>query len=465
MSFYKQKRLQSLLNEANLNQAITAQGWVRTVRHSKAVSFINLNDGSNLNGLQIIVDGQQDCIQQAKQLHTGAAIEVTGTLVPSPAKGQAFELQAQSIRIHGNAPAEGYPLQKKGHTLEFLREIGHLRPRTNTFGSVFRVRNTVGHAIHQFFQDEGFIHLHSPIITGSDAEGAGEMFHVTSLDLEALPKTPAGTVDFQQDFFGKPVSLTVSGQLEGEIFAMAFSQVYTFGPTFRAENSNTSRHLAEFWMVEPEMAFADLNDNFELAERFLKHLIRVCLDQREEDLAFLQQMYDKQLITTLQQIEQAQFEKITYTEAIKLLEKSKQKFEFPVSWGMDLQSEHERWLTEKHFANPVAIVDYPKDIKAFYMRQNDDNKTVAAMDVLFPRMGEVIGGSQREERHDRLVQTIQEKGLKEQDYWWYLDLRRFGSAPHAGFGLGFERFVQFVTGMSNIRDVIAFPRVPNNALF
>ncbi len=447
------------------DQEVCVRGWVRTKRDSKNLSFINLNDGSDQSGIQIIVDANSEAHAATVEVHTGAAVEVIGILVASPGKGQKFEIQATGLRLYGNASGEDYPLQKKGHTLEFLREIAHLRPRTNTFGCVFRVRNGIAYAIHKFFQERGFLYVHTPILTVSDAEGAGEMFRVTSMDLDQLPKDSEGHTDFSKDFFGRPVNLTVSGQLNVETFACALSDVYTFGPTFRAENSNTSRHLAEFWMVEPEMAFYDLQDNATLAEEFLKYLIAYCLEHHSEDLAFLQRFYNKELLKTLEHIVQSNFQQVTYTEAVSILEKSGQSFEFPVKWGVDLQSEHERFLCDQHFKSPVVVVDYPREIKAFYMRLNDDEKTVAAMDVLFPKLGEVIGGSQREERYDVLEQRLQKAGAEEQDYWWYLDLRRYGTAPHSGFGLGFERFVQFVTGMGNIRDVIPFPRVPHNASF
>ncbi|MFH1146955.1 MAG: asparagine--tRNA ligase [Pseudomonadota bacterium] len=455
----------SLLGENLLDREVCIRGWVRTKRDSKGLSFINANDGSNQTGIQVIVDGDLENYAEILKLNSGASIEVVGTLVASPAKGQAYEIRGTSVRIYGNAPGEEYPLQKKGHTLEFLREIAHLRPRTNTFGCVFRVRNSIAYAIHKFFQERGFVYVHAPIITGSDCEGAGEMFRVTTLDLNDLPRTDAGKIDFAGDFFGREVSLTVSGQLEAEIFATAFSDVYTFGPTFRAENSNTSRHLAEFWMVEPEMAFCDLNDTIDLAEECLKYLISFCLKENMNDLLFLQKLYSKDLVDSLDHIAGSSFRRISYSEAIEILEKSGQSFEIPVSWGADLQSEHERYLTDRHFQSPVVVMDYPKEIKAFYMRRNDDGKTVAAMDVLFPKIGEIMGGSQREERHEPLLKRMEELGLSTRDYWWYLDLRRFGTVPHSGFGLGFERFVQFVTGMGNIRDVIPFPRVPKNAAF
>ena len=441
------------------------RGWVRTKRDSKNVSFINLNDGSNQSGIQIIVEATSSHYADVLQINTGASLEAVGRLVVSPGKGQPYEIQAHQIKVYGNAPGAAYPLQKKGHSLKYLREIAHLRPRTNTLGSVFRIRNGLAYAVHQFFQDRGFLYVHAPIITASDAEGSGEMFRVTSQALEHFPQTEKGALDFSKDFFGRPVYLTVSGQLEAEIFALALSDVYTFGPTFRAENSNTSRHLAEFWMIEPEMAFCDLEEMCEIAEAFLKHLLVFCLERHQEDLEFLQKFYNKTLMATLESIVQASFQKITYTEAIDILGQAQESFQFPVQWGADLQSEHERFLTEKHFQGPVTLVDYPKDIKAFYMRQNDDGHTVAAMDVLFPKLGEIVGGSQREEREGPLQARMEALGIESADYWWYLDLRRFGTAPHSGFGLGFERLVQFVTGMANIRDVIPFPRVPNSADF
>lgn len=447
------------------DQAVCVRGWVRTKRESKNVSFINLNDGSNQAGIQLIIDADLSNYEEILHLNTGASLEAIGHLVESPGKGQKYEIQTQQIKIYGNASGKTYPLQKKGHTLEYLREIAHLRPRTNTLGSVFRIRNGLAQAIHQFFQERGFLQIHAPIITASDAEGSGAMFRVTAQDLNHFPKNESGALDFSQDFFGKPVYLTVSGQLEAEIFALAMSDVYTFGPTFRAENSNTSRHLAEFWMIEPEMAFCDLDEMCDLTEACLKHLLSFCLESYPEDLEFLQKFYHKELIATLEGIVQPAFQKITYTEAVDILLKSKQSFAFPVQWGTDLQSEHERFLTEQHFHSPVTVVDYPKEIKAFYMRQNDDGKTVAAMDVLFPKLGEIVGGSQREEREASLLARMKEMGMDENEYWWYLELRRFGTAPHSGFGLGFDRLVQFVTGMGNIRDVIPFPRVPNNAEF
>jgi len=455
----------SSINEKLLNQSVTLNGWVRTRRGSKGISFIQLYDGSNQNGIQAVADEVLENYEEISKLTTGTSVSIIGKVVESPAKGQAFEIHAEEVRVIGVSSGDLYPLQKKGHTLEFLREIAHLRPRTNTLGAVFRLRNTLSWAIHSFFQERDFLYVQTPIITANDAEGAGEMFHVTALDLENLPRNPEGKVDYSKDFFGTDVSLTVSGQLGAEVFALAFTDVYTFGPTFRAENSNTSRHLAEFWMIEPEMAFTDLQGMLVLTEEFLKYVIGVCLERHEEELEFLQKMYEPKLLETLHHIHQTQFETLTYTEAIDILQKSGESFEFPVKWGIDLQSEHERFLTEKHVKKPLNLIDYPAEIKAFYMKQNADGKTVAAMDVLFPRLGEIVGGSQREDSLETLSRKMKEHGLLGETYDWYLDLRRFGSAPHSGFGLGFERLVQFVSGMKNIRDVIPFPRVPGNANF
>ena len=455
----------SSINEKLLNQSVTLNGWVRTRRGSKGISFIQLYDGSNQNGIQAVADEALENYEEISKLTTGTSVSIIGKVVESPAKGQAFEIHAEEVRVIGVSSGDLYPLQKKGHTLEFLREIAHLRPRTNTLGAVFRLRNTLSWAIHSFFQERDFLYVQTPIITANDAEGAGEMFHVTALDLENLPRNPEGKVDYSKDFFGTDVSLTVSGQLGAEVFALAFTDVYTFGPTFRAENSNTSRHLAEFWMIEPEMAFTDLQGMLVLTEEFLKYVIGVCLERHEEELEFLQKMYEPKLLETLQHIHQTQFETLTYTEAIDILQKSGESFEFPVKWGIDLQSEHERFLTEKHVKKPLNLIDYPAEIKAFYMKQNADGKTVAAMDVLFPRLGEIVGGSQREDSLETLSRKMKEHGLLGETYDWYLDLRRFGSVPHSGFGLGFERLVQFVSGMKNIRDVIPFPRVPGNANF
>jgi asparaginyl-tRNA synthetase len=460
--------IKKLLKESTadiIGKTVNVKGWVRTKRGNKNVAFIALNDGSIIHNIQIVVEISKFEEELIKKINTGACISVNGTLVESLGQGQSVEIQANEIEIYGIADAESYPLQKKGHTLEFLREIAHLRPRTNTFGAIFRLRHAMAFALHKYYNDNGFFYLHSPIITGSDAEGAGAMFRVTVLDAKNPPLKEDGSVNFAEDFFGKETNLTVSGQLEAELGALALTKVYTFGPTFRAENSNTPRHLAEFWMNEPEVAFNEIDENMDLAEDFIKYLVKYALDNCIDDLEFLNNMYDKELIERLNFVVKNKFERITYTEAIKILENSKQKFEFPVHWGVDLQSEHERYLVEKHFQKPVIITDYPKDIKAFYMKQNDDGKTVRAMDVLFPKIGEIIGGSQREERYDKLLQRITELHIPEKDIWWYLETRKFGTAPHSGFGLGFERLMLFVTGMSNIRDVIPFPRTPLNAEF
>jgi len=449
-----------------LGKEVNVKGWVRTRRGIKNVAFIALNDGSIIHNVQIVVDIPNfNNDEVLKKITTGACISVNGTLVESKGKGQSYEIQANEVEVYGEADPEKYPLQKKGHSLEFLREVAHLRPRTNTFGAIFRIRHALSFAIHKYFNDNGFYYIHTPIITGSDCEGAGNMFRVTTLDLDNLPRKEDGSIDYSKDFFGKETNLTVSGQLEGELGALALSNIYTFGPTFRAENSNTARHLSEFWMVEPEMAFYDNDDNMDLAEDFLKYLIRYILDDCIDDLEFLQKMYDKHLLERLNFILKDEFKRITYTEAIKILEASGQDFEFPVSWGVDLQSEHERYLVEKHFNKPVILSDYPKEIKAFYMKLNEEGETVRALDVLFPKIGEIIGGSQREEDYDKLLQRIKEMNIKPDDVWWYLDTRKFGTAPHSGFGLGFERLMLFVTGMGNIRDVIPFPRTPMNAEF
>jgi asparaginyl-tRNA synthetase len=450
----------------SVGREVRVQGWVRTRRDSKGgFSFLELNDGSSLGNVQVIADGTLPNYQsEVLHLTVGSSVTVEGLVKASPAKGQATEVQARSITVHGKADAATYPLQKKGHSMEFLRENAHLRPRSNTFGAVFRVRNQVCLSIHQFFQEQGFYYVHPPIITASDAEGAGQMFRVTTLDPAKPPRTEQG-IDYAKDFFGRPTYLTVSGQLEAEIFACALGKVYTFGPTFRAENSNTSRHLAEFWMVEPEMAFYELTDNMDLAEAFLKRICRDVLEKCAEDVEFFRQRIEPTARATLEGIVNGPFVRLSYTEAVDVLLKSGQQFEFPVAWGTDLQSEHERYLTEKHFQRPVILYDYPKAIKAFYMRLNDDGKTVRAMDVLVPRVGEIIGGSQREERLDVLGARMKECHLDPRAYWWYLDLRRFGTVPHSGFGLGLERTVQFVTGMGNIRDVVPFPRVPGSAEF
>ncbi len=448
-----------------IGNEVNIKGWVRTKRGNKNVAFIAVNDGSMIHSIQVVVDLANFDEETLRLITTGSCVSITGKLVASPASGQAVEIQAEQIEVYGTADPETYPLQKKGHTLEFLREIAHLRPRTNTFGAVLRLRHHMAFAIHNYFNQKGFYYLHTPIITGSDAEGAGAMFKVTTLDLDNIPRNEDGSINYKEDFFGKSTNLTVSGQLNGELGAMALSEIYTFGPTFRAENSNTPRHLAEFWMIEPEMAFYDLTDNMDLAEDFLKYLVQYALDRGMDDLEFLQKMYDPELIERLRFVVNNRFERLTYTEAIDILTASGQKFEFPVEWGVDLQSEHERYLVEKHFQKPVILVDYPKEIKAFYMKQNEDGKTVRAMDVLFPRIGEIIGGSQREESLEKLQNRIQELHIPEKDMWWYLDTRRFGTAPHSGFGLGFERLLLFVTGMANIRDVIPFPRTPQTAEF
>ncbi|NLB67728.1 MAG: asparagine--tRNA ligase [Bacteroidales bacterium] len=444
---------------------VFVKGWVRTKRGNKNVTFIALNDGSTINNIQIVCDTASFDETLLKQITTGACIAVKGELVASLGSGQSVEIQAREIEVLGTADPDIYPLQKKGHSMEFLREIAHLRPRTNTFGAVFRIRHAMAFAIHKFFNDKGFVYLHTPIITSSDCEGAGEMFHVTTLNLENVPKNEDGTVNFDEDFFGRQTSLTVSGQLEGELGAMALGDIYTFGPTFRAENSNTPRHLAEFWMIEPEMAFYEIEDNMDLAEEFIKYLVQYALDNCKDDLNFLNNMIDKELISRLESVVNTEFVRLSYTEGIEILEKSGVNFEFPVSWGIDLQSEHERYLVEKHFKKPVILTNYPKEIKAFYMKLNDDGKTVRAMDVLFPKIGEIIGGSQREESLEKLGQRIAELDMDYSNLWWYIDTRRFGTAPHSGFGLGFERLLLFVTGMANIRDVIPFPRTPKSAEF
>ncbi len=468
MDYFRRDKISELLKQpekTGLGNTVTVKGWVRTKRGNKNVIFIALNDGSIIHNIQIVAEPAGFDEALLKTINTGACIGVTGKLVESKGSGQKVEIHATSIELFGAADQETFPLQKKGHSLEFLREIAHLRPRTNTFGAVLRIRHAMAYAIHKYFNDNGFYYLHTPIVTGSDCEGAGAMFHVTTFDLNNIPRTTEGFIDYSKDFFGKETSLTVSGQLEGELGAMALSLIYTFGPTFRAENSNTPRHLAEFWMIEPEMAFYDIHDNMDLAEDFVKYLISYALENCADDLEFLNNMYDKELIDRLKSIVNNTFERITYTLAVDILEKSGQKFEFPTSWGSDLQAEHERFLVEKHFKKPVIITDYPRDIKAFYMKQNDDGKTVRGMDVLFPRIGEIIGGSQREENYEKLLQRIREMKLPEKDMWWYLETRKFGTAPHSGFGLGFERLILFVTGMANIRDVIPFPRTPQNAEF
>lgn len=460
------RRIADILRSGQPGESLTVQGWVRTKREQKEFSFVEINDGSSMAGLQAVINQDlPDYGAIVKRLNTGASVAVAGTLVESPAKGQRVELQATAVEVFGEADSETYPLQKKRHSFEFLRTIAHLRPRTNTLGAVFRVRNACATAIHQFFQERGFLWVHTPIVSASDCEGAGEMFTVTSFNLNKLPQTDGKQVDFGQDFFGRQAYLTVSGQLEAEIMAMAFTNVYTFGPTFRAENSNTSRHLAEFWMVEPEMAFCDLRGDMDLAEAFLKHIFKFVLETCPEDMEFFNQRIDDSVLKTADNIINSEFARVTYTDAIALLEKSGKTFQYPVEWGADLQSEHERYLAEEYFKKPTIVTDYPAKIKAFYMRLNDDENTVAAMDILAPKIGEIIGGSQREERLDVLQRRIEAQGLDLEAYWWYLDLRRYGTVPHAGFGLGFERLVQFMTGMGNIRDVIPFPRAPQEVDF
>ena len=457
--------IREILASARPGASVRVQGWLRTARHGKEVSFLELNDGSSLAGLQLVVAPELPNYEsEVKRLRTGCAVDATGTLVESPGSGQRFELRVGELSCIGDV-ADDYPLQKKRHGFEFLRTIAHLRPRTNTLGAVLRVRNAAARAIHDFFQQRGFLLLHAPIITKSDAEGAGQLFRVTTLDPNAPPRAESGRVDFERDFFGGETFLTVSGQLEAEIAALALTRVYTFGPTFRAENSNTSRHLAEFWMVEPEMAFCDLAGDMELAQAFLKSVIGAVLESCPEDMAFFDQRIDTTLLATLRHVLETPFESLSYSEAVERLERSGRSFEFPVEWGLDLQSEHERWLAEEHVRRPVVVTDYPAGIKAFYMYRNDDGRTVRAMDVLVPKIGEIIGGSQREHREGPLRERLREAGLSEQRYAWYLDLRRHGSVPHAGFGLGFERLLQFMTGMGNIRDVIPFPRVPGYAEF
>ncbi|OPZ74263.1 MAG: Asparagine--tRNA ligase [Firmicutes bacterium ADurb.Bin456] len=447
-----------------LNKRIQVSGWVRTVRSSKTFGFIELNDGTFFSSLQIVFEENLENFFEVAKLITGSAIIAAGELVESPGAKQPFELKADRIKIEGLSTPD-YPLQKKRHTFEYLRSIAHLRPRTNTFAAVFRVRSVAAYAVHKFFQDRDFVHVQTPIITGSDAEGAGEMFRVTTLDLGRIPRDEKNAVDFSKDFFGKETNLTVSGQLEAEAYCLAFKNVYTFGPTFRAENSNTPRHAAEFWMIEPEIAFAGLQENMDLAEGMLKFVIGYVLERCPEEMGFFNSFVDKSLLGRLENLIDSKFGHVTYSEAIEILHKSGVEFEYPVAWGLDLQTEHERYLTEKHFGKPVFVTDYPKEFKAFYMRMNDDGRTVAAMDLLVPGVGEIVGGSQREERYDYLVRRLDEMGLDNKDYWWYLDLRRFGGAPHAGFGLGFERLLMYLTGMSNIRDVVSFPRTPKSAEF
>ncbi len=461
-------KIVDVLKSEAYGTTVNVKGWVRTRRGSKQVSFIALNDGSTINNVQIVVDVEKLGEEYLKPITTGACISVNGELVKSLGQGQNVEIQATEIQIYGTADPATYPLQKKGHSLEFLREIAHLRPRTNTFGAVFRIRHNMAIAIHKFFHERGFFYFHTPIITASDCEGAGQMFQVTTMNLYDLKKDENGSIIYDDDFFGKQASLTVSGQLEGELAAMSLGAIYTFGPTFRAENSNTPRHLAEFWMIEPEVAFNEIAENMQLAEDFIKYCIQWALDNCMDDIQFLNNMFDKELIERLQFVLKHDFIRLSYTEGVKILEEAVAKghtFEFPIYWGADLASEHERYLVEEHFKCPVILTDYPKEIKSFYMKQNDAGKTVRAMDVLFPKIGEIIGGSQREEDYEKLARRASEMGVPEKDIWWYMDTRRFGTAPHSGFGLGFERLLLFVTGMTNIRDVIPFPRTPNNAEF
>ncbi len=456
-----------LLQRVDYGALVNIKGWVRTRRGSKKVSFVAMNDGSTINNVQVVIDNEHFDEDVLRKITTGACLSVNGKLVESAGSGQHVEVQATEVEILGTCD-ESYPLQKKGHTMEFLREIAHLRPRTNAFGAVFRIRHHMAIAIHQFFHDRGFYYFHTPVITSSDSEGAGQMFTVTTLDMENVPKTESGAVQYEEDFFGKQAHLTVSGQLEGELAATALGAIYTFGPTFRAENSNTPRHLAEFWMIEPEVAFSDNVDNMDLAEEFIKYCIQWALDNCKEDLQFLNDRIDKTLLERLKGVLKGPFKRLAYTEGIKILEEAVakgHKFQYPVYWGVDLASEHERYLVEQHFERPVILTDYPKEIKAFYMKQNEDGKTVRAMDVLFPKIGEIIGGSEREASYDKLLERITELNIPMKDMWWYLETRKYGTCPHAGFGLGFERLLLFVTGMSNIRDVIPFPRTPNSAEF
>lgn len=468
METLKRTRIADLFRTKPIGTTVLVKGWVRTRRGNKQVGFIALNDGSTIKNLQIVVDLEKFDEETLKPVTTGACIAVTGRLVESQGKGQEAEVQAETLEVYGTADPQTYPLQKKGHTMEFLREIAHLRPRTNTFGAIFRMRHQMAYAIHTFFHERGFVYFHTPIITASDCEGAGQMFQVTTKNLYNLKKDENGSIIYDDDFFGKQASLTVSGQLEGELAATALGAIYTFGPTFRAENSNTPRHLAEFWMVEPEMAFADLDDLMALEEEFIKYCVKWALEHCQDDLQFLNDMFDKGLIERLQKVVETEFVHLPYTEGIKILEEAianGHKFEFPVYWGCDLASEHERFLVEEHFKKPVIMINYPKEIKAFYMKQNEDGKTVQGTDVLFPQIGEIIGGSVREENYDKLLARIEELKIPMKDMWWYLDTRKYGTCPHAGFGLGFERLMLFVTGMSNIRDVIPFPRTPKNAEF
>ncbi|MDO5461714.1 MAG: asparagine--tRNA ligase [Bacteroidales bacterium] len=467
MKAIKRTRISDLLKNSAAGTEVNVRGWVRTRRSSKQVAFVALNDGSTINNVQIVIDVDKFDEELVKQFTTGACLSVNGMLVESIGGGQSVEIQATEIELLG-ACDNTYPLQKKGQSMEFMRTVAHLRPRTNTFGAVFRIRHNMAYAIHKFFHDKGFYYFHTPLITASDCEGAGQMFQVTTMNLYDLKKDENGSIKYDSDFFGKQASLTVSGQLEGELAATALGAIYTFGPTFRAENSNTPRHLAEFWMIEPEVAFNDIYDNMELAEEFIKYCVQWALDNCMEDITFLNNMIDKELIERLRSIVNTEFVRLSYTDGIKILEEAVaagHKFEFPVYWGVDLASEHERYLVETHFKRPVILTDYPKEIKAFYMKQNEDGKTVRAMDVLFPKIGEIIGGSEREADYDKLLARIEEMNIPMKDMWWYLDTRRYGSCPHSGFGLGFERLLLFVTGMANIRDVIPFPRTPNNAEF
>jgi asparaginyl-tRNA synthetase len=461
----KRSTVKELLLATEKNTEVLLKGWVRTRRGNNQVAFIAVNDGTIIHSIQVVADLSSFPEETMKRVTTGSSISVSGLLVESMGKGQTVEIQASKLEILGDSDPEVYPLQKKGHSFEFLREIAHLRFRTNTFGAVFRIRHALAYAIHKYYNDKGFFNLHTPIITASDAEGAGAMFKVTTLDLDNTPKNEEGGIDFTQDFFARPTNLTVSGQLEGELGALALSSIYTFGPTFRAENSNTPRHVAEFWMIEPEMAFYDIHDNMDLAEEFLKYLIKYTLDHCADDLEFLNKMVDKGLLERLKFVLDHPFERKSYTEAVEILKQSGKKFEFPVEWGLDLQAEHERYLVEEHYQRPVILTDYPREIKAFYMKQNDDGLTVRAMDVLFPMIGEIIGGSQREEELDKLQNRMKEMNIPEDELWWYLETRKFGTVEHSGFGLGFERLIMFITGMSNIRDVIPFPRTPRSAEF
>ena len=461
-------RIKELLRGELVGQSVCVKGWVRTKRGNKAGSYIALNDGSTIHNIQIVADNDKFEASLLSKITTGASLSIVGELVASQGKGQSVEIQASEIEVLGTADPETYPLQKKGHSLEFLREIAHLRPRTNTFGAIYRMRHEMSMAIHTYFHERGFYYFHAPLITASDCEGAGQMFQVTTLPLNDLPRTEDGSIDHSQDFFGKPTALTVSGQLEGELAAMSMGAIYTFGPTFRAENSNTPRHLAEFWMIEPEVAFLEIEENMDLAEDFIKHCVRWALERCADDIAFLAEHYDKELVERLKFVLDKPFKRLTYTEGIEILEaavKAGRKFEFPIYWGADMSSEHERYLVEEHFKTPVIVTDYPKEIKSFYMKLNEDGKTVRGMDVLFPKIGEIIGGSEREADYDKLKARAEEMGVPDKDIWWYMDTRRYGTAPHSGFGLGFERLLLFVTGMTNIRDVIPFPRTPRNADF